>query len=62
MAWKTLYETVLRKFKEKSSVGKVLAIIFRGHKSVLLLQYCPKGSPVTSASYFDTLIRLQKGH
>ncbi len=48
-----------QKFKQKTFAGKVLAIIFWDHKGVLL-EYCTKGSIVTSASYFDTLIRLQK--
>ncbi len=33
--------------------------IFWDHKGVLL-EYCPKDSTGTSASYFDTLIPLQK--
>ncbi len=53
-------ETVLGKFKEKQSAGKVLAIIFWDCKGILLLKYCLKRSAVTFASYFDTLIRSQK--
>ncbi len=54
-------ETALQKFKEKLSTCKVLATIFCDHKDVLLLEYCPKRSTMTSTSYFNTLIRLQKG-
>ncbi len=49
-----------RKSLKKPSAGKVLTTIFWGHKGVLLLEYCRKGSTVTSASYSDTFIRLQK--
>ncbi len=41
-------------------MGKVLATIFWDHEGDLLLEYCLKGSTVTSASYFSTLIRSQK--
>ncbi len=60
MVWKTAGKSAPQKFKEKSSADKVLATIFWDHKVVLPLKYRPKGSNVTSASYFDTLIRLQK--
>ncbi len=60
MAEKIVDTIALQKFKEKPLVGKVLATIFWDHKGVLQLEYFPKGSTVTSASYFDTLIRLQK--
>ncbi len=50
MAWKTTDKTASQKFKEKTSVDKVLATIFWDHKGVLLLEYWPKGSTVTSAS------------
>ncbi len=49
-------KVVLQKFKEKPSARKVLATIFWDRKDVLLLEYCPKDSNMTS----DTLIRLQK--
>ncbi len=60
MVWKIADETTPRNFKEKPSAGKVLATIFWGYEGVLLLEYCLKGSTATSASYFNTLIRLQK--
>ncbi len=60
MAWKTADETVPRKFKKKPSADKVLLAIFWDHQGVLQLEYCLKGSTVTSTSYFDTLICLQK--
>ncbi len=60
MVWKTVDKTTPRKFKGTMSAGKVLATIFLDRKSVLLFEYCPKGSTVTYASYFDTLIHLQK--
>ncbi len=56
MIWKMADETVPQKFKEKLSVGKVLTTIFWDRKGVLILEYCGKGSTVTSVSYFDALI------
>ncbi len=61
MVWKTIDKTVPQKFKEKPFAGKVLATIFWDYKGVLLVEYCPKDSTVTSASYFDT-DSLAKGH
>ncbi len=60
MVWEVVNKTALWRIKEKLSAGKVLAIIFWDRKGILLLEYCSKGSIVTSASYFDTSIRLQK--
>ncbi len=60
MVWKTADKTAPQKFKEKPFAGKVLATIIWDAKCFLPLEYCPQDSTVTSASYFDTWMCLQK--
>lgn len=58
MVWKTADENAPQKFKEKPSAGKMLATVFWDCHGIIHLKYCPKGTTITAASYFDTLMQF----
>jgi [histone H3]-lysine36 N-dimethyltransferase SETMAR len=59
MVWKHSSSPAPIKFKINPSAGKVMAIVFWDCAGVLLIDFVPKGSTVTSTTYCGTLTRLR---
>jgi len=57
--WKKSGERAPKKFKERPSAGKVLVTMFWDRKGIIHTAYMPQGTTITTASYLDTLWRLQ---
>jgi hypothetical protein len=51
-----------RKFKQTLSVRKLMATVFWDMKGVLLVDFMPQGTTITSEVYCETLKKTAKGH
>jgi hypothetical protein len=60
MEWRHTSSPIKKKFKQTISTSKIMCTVFWDRKSVLLVEFLPRGSTINTGVYCDTLKKLRR--